>query len=559
MFFIRGKNFSIKIKFYLTFFILLSSLFIFSSLIHKYRINQFISKIDEPLHKIEKYQYGTLKNLTSLMVGEFEYQSLVFNSALKANKVKFNPNKITQHETQNIILQFFKNKLDTFKIHFFMKTSGEIIGTVGVKNLGKYSNLLALHENLCNSSENSLKNLYEKILDKNIKSTIIDINEYKYFAVFIKITNDTYLVKITNLRFLYDSLKNFNNKTTVDSNIVLIKKTLKTKNYYILIVYILIMLTGFCVLNYITNKIINPLNKLKKVTEEISKGTFNHKIKINTKDEIEGLANSFNMMVDKLQKYISELSRTISEKKLLEAKIKLAAEIQLSALPDPQPKFNPSKNIDLSMCLYPCEEVSGDFYDYFFIDDVNLFFVIGDISGKGLSAALFMNATKLLIKYNAQQGFSPESILNNVNRTLCSDNQNCMFSTIFCGILNTNTGLLEFCNGGHTSPILYKNGKYEFIQAKENFLIGMTPDIIYEKESLTLHHDEMIILYSDGITDAQNFNAEFYSEKRLLETLNKIPPEKSSQIIEILPNSIKEFSRNTEQYDDYTLIVLKRL
>jgi len=303
--------------------------------------------------------------------------------------------------------------------------------------------------------------------------------------------------------------------------------------------------------------LLKPLSSLRARVKELGSGNLDISLKETGFAEISDLAENFNLMTKNLNNYILKLSDSIAKRKAIEANIEIAANLQLSSLPEQNPVFPDNNNIFLSARLIPSELTSGDFYDYFFVNENELFFTVGDISGKSLPAALFMTSTKLLIKKYALMGKKPNEIMSEVNNVLVLDNKKFMYSTVFCGSLNTKTGELIYCNCGHVNPIICKNNSVEFLQVKENFLVGLKPDFNYESESILLSKNDTFILYSDGITEAKNLAGNFYSEEKLLEKIQSLKNKKPDEIVDDIMNEIKIFSENCKPYDDYTILALK--
>lgn len=242
------------------------------------------------------------------------------------------------------------------------------------------------------------------------------------------------------------------------------------------------------------------------------------------------------------------------QRKRMQMELDLGKKIQSDMLPTIYPS---SDLFDLSAYLKPAKELGGDFYDFFFIDDEHLCFAVGDVSGKGVPAALFMAVSKTLIKSHAHDQLSPSEILTSVNRELSADNQLMMFVSLFIGILNVKTGKLLFSNGGHNAPFLINSrNSVSQISTRHGMVLGYSGDITYGEDELDLSGGESFILYSDGITEAVNEAGALYGEERLAETLVSDTSSAKGIIYKVL-SALDNFVGLAEQADDITVLALK--
>ncbi|MBM7556730.1 PP2C family protein-serine/threonine phosphatase [Halanaerobacter jeridensis] len=254
---------------------------------------------------------------------------------------------------------------------------------------------------------------------------------------------------------------------------------------------------------------------------------------------------------------LKQLAETTAAKNRIESELNVATKIQSNMLPKDFPPFPERKEIDIFASMTPARQVGGDLYDFFFITEDKLCFVIGDASGKGVPAALFMAIAKKLIKTEALKNIPLERILYNVNNALCRENGELLFVTAFIGILNVKTGKLEFINAGHNAPLIGRDKYWEFLDVKSNFILGITSDYNYQKQSLYLTSDDILFLYTDGVTEAMNEQEEQYSYLRLKKVLEGIKTTDVSIIENKIKGDIEEFVAENSQSDDLTMIVLK--
>lgn len=328
---------------------------------------------------------------------------------------------------------------------------------------------------------------------------------------------------------------------------------------YVSIITIAVLLIAFTS-KRLTKTIINPIEKLQRGTREISEGNLNQKIEITTGGELKDLSIEFNNMAVNLKKQMRNLEKVTAEKNTIETELKIARTIQTSMLPTESSPFLAGKGIDLHAMMQPAKEVGGDFYDFFMLDENRMAFVIADVSGKGVPAALFMVITKTLIKNQAQQGLSPKDILITVNESLCENNNANMFVTAIIGILNLQTGKIILSNAGHNHPLIYRKGKgFSWFRPKSNFVLAGVKDINYVNETIDITKGDKIFLYTDGVTESLNRNNELYADKRLIDCLNDgfISDKTGSvDILNYVEDSIKKFVGGGDQSDDITMMII---
>ena len=323
-------------------------------------------------------------------------------------------------------------------------------------------------------------------------------------------------------------------------------------------VFIVVLLVVSVLAYALSRQITRPILALSEGTKAVGSGDLNYSLVLKTGDEIEDLANTFNTMTSNLKTYMENLKETTAAKERIESDLRIAGEIQASMLPRTFPAFPNRKEVDIFATMEPAKEVGGDFYDFFFIKENKLCFLIGDVSGKGVPAALFMAATRTLLKTAALRDISPEEILFQVNNTLCPDNDTCMFATIACAILNTETGEVELANAGHNPPLICSGDRgFEFVDVPKGIAAGVMEDIGYEKIKLTLKPHDIIFLYTDGVTEAMNPEGELFSEERLRQCLSELKPKDAENVINLVRPEIATFVREALQADDITMLALE--
>ena len=318
----------------------------------------------------------------------------------------------------------------------------------------------------------------------------------------------------------------------------------------------LILLLGY----FLAKQLTRPISTLMKNAHSIGTGHLDNKIHLHTGDELEQLANTINQMADDLTGYIRNLNQAARERQRVESELRTAAEIQESMLPEP---VTERPDIDLCAVMKPAREVGGDLYDYVFIDPTHLFFVIGDVSGKGMPAALFMATAKTLMRGFARNALSPAEVLQQTNNYLEEGNDSCMFITVFCGLIDCVTGEMVCCNAGHNSPIRLKaDGTASVLRLSAGFPLGpfqQTRPDFYPEERLQLEPGETLVLYTDGVTEAMNDKQEQFGAARLQQALSAAAPGEKTlkQTMDSLLDTIREYAAGASQSDDLTVLMIQ--
>jgi sigma-B regulation protein RsbU (phosphoserine phosphatase) len=308
----------------------------------------------------------------------------------------------------------------------------------------------------------------------------------------------------------------------------------------------------------ITLKMLKPLTLLHDGVQELATGNISYQIPIQSEGEIGDVVKAFNKMTQDLTKYINQLTTTTAAKERMESELNVAHGIQMSLLPKLFPAFPERVEFDVRALMEPAREVGGDLYDFFFIDDDNFCFIIGDVSDKGVPASLLMAVTITLLKRCSKEISSPEGILNAVNNELSVNNDSCMFVTLFLGILNLNTGEIRYSNAGHNPPVvLHKDKPAVAMELKHSVPLGVVENYSFPCGILKLNAGDVLFLYTDGVTEAFNEHKEMYSMEKLIQTLEKIRHIFLKDVVFGIMNSVKDFAKNTNQSDDITLLALK--
>lgn len=302
-------------------------------------------------------------------------------------------------------------------------------------------------------------------------------------------------------------------------------------------------------------KLAAPIKDFATAASKITDGRFDIPIpEVNTGDELTELGNALSFMQKSVTDYIEQLKSTTAEKERLKSELDVARNIQSQMLNRQFPKL---EKAGIYADSIPAREVGGDLFD-FFVNDNELYFIIGDVSGKGVPAALLMAITIAAFRATGKKGHSPVDIVSLINDTFCRSNDDMMFVTAVVGKIDMNTGLMEFCNAGHNPMLVISpDGHSQYIHAKRNLVCGVMEGFAYEGETYQLQTGgSRLIIYTDGITEAEDRNKALYGEDRLMEWANSQMPSSQNdlQAVDGIVASVRKFTDGAVQNDDITLM-----
>ena len=328
------------------------------------------------------------------------------------------------------------------------------------------------------------------------------------------------------------------------------------------ITFAVLLASVFAYYYYVRRILIRPLGTLHHaamgLVESKMEGLADFRVEVDTGDELEDLADSFQYMVAELNEYIRDLSRVTAEKERIGAELDVARHIQASMLPCIFPAFPERHEFDIFASMTPAKEVGGDFYDFFLVDDDHLAVVMADVSGKGVPAALFMMISKTLLKSAAQSGLSPKAVLEKVNDQLCENNDAEMFVTVWLGILEISTGKMKCANAGHEYPaVMRKGGDFELFKDKHGFVLAGMEGARYREYELELHAGDRLVVYTDGVPEATNGANTLYGTDRMISALNGARDGSCRQMLEALHRDVDSFVDGADQFDDITMLCIE--
>lgn len=317
---------------------------------------------------------------------------------------------------------------------------------------------------------------------------------------------------------------------------------------------------------FLSQRISLPIRRLSRYTNDWSRSGFSPEMRIppellpvdeHCRNENALLAADIDSMRDTLNAHISKLKTITEQKERVESELRIAGDIQQSYLPH---HFGKNPAVDGFATLIPAKDVGGDLFDYKELDDGHVFFALGDVTGKGVSAALFMTVVLALLRAALRQTDSLEEAVRWMNDCIVDNNPDSTFVTLFIGLFDTKSGKLFYCNGGHISPILQRSdGSATYIPRADNPVVGILPDVTFRLHEMRLEPGERLIVYSDGITEAMNERRECYGTERFLQAVASIPLDVSSRMAaESIVDAVQLFSNHCEQSDDITILILNR-
>lgn len=325
---------------------------------------------------------------------------------------------------------------------------------------------------------------------------------------------------------------------------------------------ILMIASCVCLALYIKRQFAMPIEKISKEAMRFAKEptpSENAELEnISEISEVRALAESIGKMENDTLLYVDELTKATAERERMAVELSLAATIQSNILPSNFPPYPNRRDFDIYASMDAAKEVGGDFYDFYLLDDDRFAFLVADVSGKGIPAALFMMRAKMTIKTLAESGADVHVILSKANGKLCEENEAGMFVTTWLGIVDMKTGMLSYANAGHNPPLLKRRqGTFGYLKSQPNFILAGMDGAIYHKNEIQLLPGDELFLYTDGVTEAMNRNQELFGEARLQEVLNRASEANVEFRCKTVKNAIKRFVAGAEQFDDITMLAVR--
>ncbi len=310
---------------------------------------------------------------------------------------------------------------------------------------------------------------------------------------------------------------------------------------------------------YIRKQVVLPLRRLSAEATRFSKENTRGETleRVSRFEELSGLATSIDTMEGEMVSYIDNLTAVTAEKERIGAELSVARTIQENSIPNIFPPFPGRREFDIFAVMDPAKEVGGDFYNFFLIDDDHLALTIGDVSGKGVPAALFMMVTNILISDRTKAGGTPASILTSINADICRRNKAEMFVTVWLGILEISTGRVTAANAGHEYPVIRRpGGRFELLKDRHGFVVGGMDGICYKDYDFTLEPGASLFIYTDGVPEATDADSRMFGVERMLTALNRDPQAGAEEMLRAVRRDVDGFVKDATQFDDLTMLGL---
>jgi sigma-B regulation protein RsbU (phosphoserine phosphatase) len=314
----------------------------------------------------------------------------------------------------------------------------------------------------------------------------------------------------------------------------------------------------------LANNLAGPLAKLARLIRAVAQHDFRmqpdqrtslNDIASRSHEEVSEVAHAFSRMEQRLQSYFVELERTTAEQERTKSELGIAHDIQMGLLPKELPEV---PGCEVYARVIPAKEVGGDLFDVALMDDGRLLLVIADVSGKGISAGLFMAVAKTLLRVGRSHGSTAHGIVEFLNEQLSAHNDALMFVTMFLCLFDPRTGELAYSNAGHNPPyIRRRDGRIESLRGRHGTALGIQGEQVYACDTTRLEEGDLLLLYTDGITEAQNLNEALYTEERLAECLREIPGDSAGAVGKAVIDAVADYQGAAPQADDITLVALR--
>ncbi len=444
-------------------------------------------------------------------------------------------------------------------INFVLNDTGEIIFSSQTEGILAVNN----SKDLRHSSESTLAAAAEKMVAGEQGVLPVTLNDENFYIAFASMpetgwsvgmlvsekdilsttagTRDYFQKQVANLQAQMRQEYSYMNNLVVGVPVVLL-------------IILFLMSTG------LARRFVKPIHELSDGVRVIASGNLDKKLDIETGDEIEHLAVTFNAMTDELKTYMANLTKATAERERLATELDVATDIQRGMLPK---DFPARADFELYATMTPAKEVGGDFYDFYFLDEKHLAVTVADVSGKGIPAALFMVISKTVLNnfaasFYKQNGLAP--VVAAANEQLCANNEAMMFVTVFIGVLDLETGEFVYVNGGHNPPVVYRaeENHCDFLDVKKNFVLGPMDGIPFVEQKITLKHGDLLFIYTDGVTEALNTAEEEYLPDRLIAFMNST--DCAADLKTLLKNirgDVAAHVGEAEQSDDITMFALR--
>ena len=494
--------------------------------------------LEYAVHAAEEYSFGDMIAARQMPEGYEQFR-------LELNKIK------ESSRIEYLYAIYFENVSDLNSLHYAInaKSEAELEAGVSLTYMGKPCEEGAFPEDtLCT-------------LQGAILSGMRDSGTMEAYS-------EGYGHMLNGYRVVFDSKGRAAGLLCVEIDINRINVGLH--HYVRTVVLIAALFTALVVLAYLFNTkryLIGPIEQIAKSSDAFVRKMESNaepeelvfeNVQVKQGGELAVMAGNVKSMADGVSTYLANLKTVTAEKERIGTELSLATRIQAAMLPHIFPPFPGRSEIDIYASMDPAKEVGGDFYDFFLVDDDHLGLVMADVSGKGIPAALFMMASKIILQSCAMLGQSPAEILTKTNQAICSNNQEEMFVTVWVGLLELSTGKLTAANAGHEYPILKQpDGSFTIYKDRHGLVIGGMDGVKYKEYELQLKPGAKLFLYTDGVPEATKAGNELFGMERMIRALNTAKDNTPQEILKTVRRSVDSFVQDAEQFDDLTMLCLE--
>ena len=439
---------------------------------------------------------------------------------------------------------------------FLLSKNGEVI--ISPKKDGIFASL-SIGKDLRQAEDKKFAETIKFMTEGKKGTALIEVDGKEYYLAYAPLENTGWSIGTVsdkdNIDEMIESLDNYTTK--------IIENYIVDLRLFFLIAaitaFIIFTVTLYFILKLnvrMAKEFAAPIKNLIEGVQEISKGNLKKTLNIKTGDELETLADNFNQMTLELTNYMENLANTTAKNERIETELSVATQIQAGMLPNGKNLFADRSEFDTAALMRPAKAVGGDFYDFYLLDENHLVVTVADVSDKGVPAALFMAISKIVLKENLQF-FRDVKYLDKVfevaNDTLLDSDKEGMFVTVFTGVLDTATGEFVYVNAGHNPPIIKQAGNGKYFPKALNPVMCAVEGMKFKMERVMLKPGDLILLYTDGVTEARNEKKEFYGDNRLLKVAECLGSSANADIEKIY-SEVKNFSGTATQADDITIL-----
>ena len=462
---------------------------------------------------------------------------------------------------QDLYAQIMETAISSNEHSFILGKKGEVI--VSSKKEGVLS-VSRESPDLRRSGDTSLAREAARMVEGESDIKVVSVDGVEYYLAYapLKLQGWSFGTLVKKEEALAPAMKAKSEMRSWMEDIRTVLREQFAGNTAALVVAMCLLLAGFIGFStWSAKRFVKPILELEDGVKQIARGNLDKTLSLQTGDEIEQLADSVNNMTAALKTHIADLSEMTAEKERITTELSVARHIQEGMLPKTFPAFPDKTEFDIYASMQAAKEVGGDFYDFYLVDDDHLAVTIGDVSGKGIPAALFMVVARTVLQNNTlllKKAEALGEIMARANDRLCQNNEEDMFVTVFMGILNIRSGEFCYANAGHNRPLLrHGNNGFAWLPKADTCMMGLMEGMDFPVRKLQLNPGDCLFLYTDGVTEAMDEEGRLFSDEKLETLLGTVPADaEAKDILTLVSEAVKDHAGNAEQSDDVTMLGL---